>query len=171
MNSSGEMRFTIEQMADSDAKAVLAIYAAGIATGAATFETITPAWEQWDAGHLPVCRLVAKANETVIGWAALSPVSKRAVYAGVAEVSVYIDPACWKMGIGRALLEALIEHSEREGIWTLQASIFPENKGSIRLHLSQGFRELGRRERIAKRDGVWRDTIFFERRSRIVGID
>jgi L-amino acid N-acyltransferase YncA len=142
------------------------IYREGLRTGQATFETTAPSWEKWDAGHLPIARLLGISSEMVKGWAALSPVSARAVYAGVAEVSVYVGEQWRGQGVGRALLEALIDESEKNGIWTLQASIFPENEGSIALHKSCGFREIGRRERIGKLNGIWRDTVLLERRSR-----
>lgn len=150
---------------------MLAIYAEGIATGQATFETNLPEWQQWDAGHLPVCRFVARDGEKILGWAALSPVSRRQAYAGVAEVSIYIAASARGKGIGNALMAKLIEASEANEFWTLQSSIFPENQASIELHLKHGFRELGRRERVAKLHGIWRDTVMLERRSQIVGMD
>ena len=147
-----------------------AIYLEGIATGQATFETTAPTWEKWDAGHLRKMRLVARGEGgEILGWAALSRVSDRCVYGGVAEVSVYVGERGRGRGVGRALLEALIAASERNEIWTLQAGVFPENAASVRLHLSCGFREVGRRERIGKLNGVWRDTLLLERRSRNVG--
>jgi phosphinothricin acetyltransferase len=161
----------IDTMKESDWEQVRSIYLEGIATGDATFETDAPAWEKWNAGHLPSCRLVARSGDTVRGWAALSPVSSRCVYGGVAEVSIYIGRDYRGMGLGRALLMALITESEKNGLWTLQAGIFPENRASIDLHESCGFREVGRRERIGKMDGRWRDTVLLERRSSIVGID
>jgi phosphinothricin acetyltransferase len=162
------MNYVIEEMKPVDWEQVRAIYLAGIATGIATFETAAPAWEKWDAGHLRKMRLVARdAAGTILGWAALSPVSDRCVYGGVAEVSVYVGER--GRGVGRALLDALVAASEREGIWTLQAGVFPENEASIRLHLRCGFREVGRRERIGKLNGAWRDTLLLERRSRNVG--
>ena len=150
---------------------VAAIYQEGIATGHATFETSVPPYEQWDPAHLDVARLVARHGDAIAGWAALSPVSRRRVYAGVAEVSVYVASASRGSGLGRKLLEALIAESERHGIWTLQAGIFPENTASIALHRACGFREVGRRARIGKLNGVWRDTVLLERRSPVVGID
>jgi phosphinothricin acetyltransferase len=156
----------IDQMRASDWEQVRAIYLEGIRSGHSTFETDAPSWEKWDEGHLQFARLVMRDGQTVLGWAALSPVSKRHVYRGVAEVTVYVSEAVHGQGIGRALLEALIDESERNGIWTLQASIFPENTASVQLHLRCGFREVGRRERIAMLNGVWRDTLLFERRSR-----
>ena len=149
---------------------VEAIYRQGIATGNATFETQSPTWEAWDAGHLTHSRLVATNDAgQVLGWAALSAVSGRCVYGGVAEVSVYVADGARGQGVGHQLLKALVAESEKNGIWTLQAGIFPENEASIRLHESLGFRVLGRRERIGKLAGVWRDTVLLERRSTVVG--
>ena len=150
---------------------VQAIYRAGIASGNATFETEVPEWEQWDAKHLRFARLVILVDGEVKGWAALSPVSTRRVYRGVAENSVYVAPDAQRSGLGRLLLDRLINESEINGVWTLQNSIFPENLASLNLHRSFGFREVGRRERIAQLNGVWRDTIFMERRSTITGTD
>jgi L-amino acid N-acyltransferase YncA len=146
------------------------IYQEGIATGNATFETSVPEWEEWDKRHLPSCRLVARADNKVLGWAALSPVSSRCVYGGVAEVSIYVAEDARGQGIGRRLLAALVEASEQNGIWTLQAGIFPENAASIQLHQQAGFRIVGRRERIGRMDGRWRDTVLMERRSAVVGV-
>src|SRR5579863_1130064 len=140
--------FTIKSMAQEHWPDVLRIYLEGIATGNATFETEAPSWEKWDSGHLENCRLTAQQGATVLGWAALSPVSSRCVYGGVAEVSVYVGEAARGKGIGKSLLAALIESSENFGLWTLQAGIFPENIPSVALHKSLGFREVGRRERI-----------------------
>jgi phosphinothricin acetyltransferase len=158
------MNCVIDKMRDSDWEQVREIYLEGIRSGHSTFETEAPPWERWNETHLPFARLVMRAGERVNGWAALSPVSKRQVYRGVAELTVYVAESARGQGIGRALLEALIEESERNGIWTLQASIFPENLASIKLHRRCGFREVGRRERIAMLHGVWRDTLLFERR-------
>ena len=155
----------IDWMKASDWEQVRAIYIEGIRSGHSTFETEAPSWEKWDEGHLDIGRLVMRDGETILGWAALSPVSKRHVYRGVAEVTVYVSENAQGRGIGRALLEALIDESEKNGIWTLQASIFPENAASVRLHLRCRFREVGRRERIAMLKGVWRDTLLFERRA------
>jgi phosphinothricin acetyltransferase len=164
------MRYIIDDLKADDWGQVRSIYLEGIATGFATFETDAPAWEEWDAGHLEKIRLVARgADDMILGWAALSPVSDRCVYGGVAEVRVYVGEQGRGRGVGRALLEALIEASEQNGIWTLQAGVFPENIASIKLHLSCGFREVGRRERIGKLNGVWRDTLLLERRSEKVG--
>ena len=147
------------------------IYAQGLTTGNATFETDIPDWETWNKGHLTHSRLVARGTKDIFGWAALSPVSGRCVYGGVAEVSVYVAENGRGKGVGNALLGSLITSSEENQIWTLQAGIFPENEASIRLHLRNGFREVGRRERIGKHGGVWRDTVLLERRSVVVGKD
>ena len=158
------MNYVIDQMRNEDWEQVRAIYLEGIRTGHATFETEAPSWEGWDDAHLTFARLVLREDAAVLGWAALSPVSKREVYRGVAEVTVYVAETARGRGIGRALLLALIEESERNGVWTLQASIFPENTASVALHRCCGFREVGRRERIAQLHGIWRDTLLFERR-------
>ena len=147
------------------------IYEEGIATGNATFQTSAPLWEEWDSSHLQSCRLIAMVENKVIGWAALTPVSGRCVYAGVAEVSVYVAREARDKGVGKKLLEALIKESEKNNLWTLQAGIFPENTGSIKIHEACGFRLIGRREKIGKMNGKWRDTILFERRSAIVGVE
>ena len=161
----------IEDLRQIDWEQVRTIYREGIATGQATFEIEAPSWEAWDAAHLAFARLVARADDAVRGWAALSPVSKRRVYAGVAEVSVYVARDHRGAGIGHALLEHLIAESEKHGIWTLQAVVFPENLATIALHQRCGFREVGRRERIGKLNGAWRDTILLERRSSLIGVD
>ncbi|WP_167618083.1 GNAT family N-acetyltransferase [Maribellus sediminis] len=161
----------ISQMNDENWPEVTGIYEAGIATKNATFQTEVPEWETWDSSHRKDCRLIAKHGEQVVGWAALSNVSSRCVYAGVAEVSIYVDPDYSGKGVGSKLMAALIEASEANGIWTLQAGIFPENTGSIRLHQKFGFRILGVKERIGKMDGVWRNVVSLERRSKVVGID
>jgi L-amino acid N-acyltransferase YncA len=149
--------------------AVERIYLEGIATGQATFQTESPGWEEWDKSHTAACRLVAVDGDEVLGWAALTPVSGRCVYAGVAEVSVYIAEKARGRGLGKALLEALIAESEQDSYWTLQASIFPENSASLRLHQNAGFRIIGTRERIGQMHGIWRDTVMLERRSKIIG--
>ena len=161
------MKRNVEQMKAGDWEQVRSIYLEGIAAGNSTFETEAPSWEKWDEGHLRIARLVIRDGDKVLGWAALSPVSKRSAYRGVAELTVYVTESARGQGIGRALLEALIKESESNGIWTLQASIFPENTASVKLHLACGFREVGRRERIAMLNGIWRDTLLFERRSKI----
>ncbi len=159
----------ILQMTEKHWDAVRQIYGEGIATGKATFEESVPDWTQWDARHLPTCRLIASSGDTVLGWAALSRVSSRQVYKGVAEVSIYLAERARGRGIGLAMLTSLIAESERNGIWTLQAGIFAENATSIRLHQRAGFRIVGTRERIACLKGIWRDTVLMERRSAIVG--
>ncbi len=146
------------------------IYLAGIASGNAPVETEAPEWEEWDAKHLPFTRLVASGDGEVKGWAALSAVSIRKVYRGVAEDSVYVAPSAQGQGLGRLLLEKLITDSEANGIWTLQNSSFPENVASIQLHRSCGFREVGYRERVAQLKGVWRNTLVMERRSAVLGV-
>ena len=161
----------LDAMRAADWAQVRAIYLEGIATGNATFETEAPEWDAWDAAHLACCRLVARCDGAIIGWAALSPMSRRRVYAGVAEVSVYVAAAAQGRGLGRALLARLIDESERHGIWTLQSAILAENAISIALHKRVGFREIGRRERLGQRNGVWRDVLLLERRSRIVGCE
>lgn len=151
-------------------EAVAAIYQEGIATGDATFQTTVPTWDSWNQSHTAHCRLVAlDENGTVQGWAALTPVSSRCVYAGVAEVSVYVAASARGKGLGRQLLQALIAASEQEGIWTLQAGIFPENTASLKIHEACGFRLVGRRERIGQMNNRWRDTLLLERRSTVVG--
>jgi phosphinothricin acetyltransferase len=145
------------------------IYRQGMETGNATFETSLPRWDTWNSAHLPGCRVVARDGPDIVGWAALSSVSGRSVYAGVAEVSVYVANQARARGVGRALLEALVEQSEQAGIWTLQAGIFPENAASLALHQSCGFRTIGRRQKIGQRQGVWRDVLLLERRSARVG--
>lgn len=165
------MDLLIEEMKDHDWPEVCEIYQEGISTGNATFETFTPTWVKWDKGHLRDGRLVARSGEQIVGWAALSPVSDRCVYSGVAEVSVYVSAQWRGMGTGTTLLKALIESAEQKGIWTLQAGIFPENQASISLHQNLGFRVVGRRERIGRLNGIWRDVLLLERRSPVVGLD
>lgn len=161
------MNAVIDQMRASDWEQVREIYLQGIRTRHATFETEAPSWERWDEAHLSFARLVVREGDSVLGWAALSPVSQRQVYRGVAEVTVYVAGSARGQGIGRVLLEALIVESESNGIWTLQASIFPENVASVELHRRCGFREVGRRERVAMLHNVWRDTLLLERRSKV----
>jgi phosphinothricin acetyltransferase len=147
---------------------VARIYREGIETGNATFETEVPSWEEWDARHLAAHRFVAERDERVVGWVALLPVSSRECYSGVAEVSVYVSEDARSQGIGRELLAAAIESAERGGVWTLQTSVFPENEASLRLLRRFGFREVGRRERIGRLHGIWRDTVLVERRSEVI---
>ena len=166
------MSLPVESMRPEHWPGVRAVYLEGLATGDATFETEAPDWGRWDASHLRACRLVALTEGGVVaGWAALGPVSARSVYAGVAEVSVYVAADFRGRGLGRVLLSTLVRESEAEGIWTLQASIFPENVASVELHKACGFREVGRRERVGKLRGRWRDTVLLERRSRTAGAD
>ena len=158
-------------MTRADWGQVAEVYGEGIATGDATFEAEVPSWEQWDVSHLAGCRFVARDGDLLLGWAAVSAVSRRPCYRGVAEVSVYVREAARGRGVGRALLERLVGASEAAGIWTLQGSTFPENAASLRLQAACGFRVVGRRERIAQLHGRWRDTVLTERRSRRVGTE
>jgi L-amino acid N-acyltransferase YncA len=160
---------TVDDLRPEHWPQVARIYADGIATRNATYETEVPAWEAWDRAHLPDHRFVALEEGRVVGWVAISPVSDRCVYGGVVENSVYVDEAARGRGVGRRLLEALVESTERAGIWTIQTGIFPENEGSVALHERVGFRVVGRRERLGKLDGDWRDVLLLERRSRVVG--
>jgi phosphinothricin acetyltransferase len=146
------------------------IYEQGIATGNATFQTAAPSWQEWDTSHINACRLVAIVNHEVVGWAALSQVSSRCVYAGVAELSLYIRSNARGKGIGNLLLEAIISESEKEGYWTLQSGIFPENIASLHIHQKNGFRIIGFREKVGKMGNNWRDNIILERRSKTVGV-
>jgi phosphinothricin acetyltransferase len=164
------MSVRIDRMISGDWPEVCAIYEEGIATGLGTFETTAPTWEEWNAARLPHSRLVAR-DQRVLGWAALNPVSKRACYAGVAEVGVYVAAQARGRGVGKALLEALIESSEAHGIWTLQGATIASNEASLALQARCEFRVVGRRARIGKLAGVWHDTILTERRSKKVGVD
>ena len=156
-------------MHDNDAAAVLEIYRQGLDSGEASFETEPPDWPQWQIKYLPFCRLVWEQEGEVLGWAALAPVSARACYRGVAEVSVYVADDRHGQGIGSRLMAAVVDESEKNGIWTLYSSIFPENEATLKLHLRHGFRKVGIRERIAQQHGRWRDTLILERRSTTVG--
>jgi phosphinothricin acetyltransferase len=161
----------IDQLTEGHYPSVKEIYLQGIASGNATFETEAPTWEAWDKSHLKICRLIAiNADENIVGWAALTPVSGRCVYSGVAELSVYIHQDFRGKGIGRKLLEELVRESEKQNLWTLQAGVFPENKASIIIHEQCGFRQVGYHEKIGKMKNVWRDTVLLERRSKVVGI-
>jgi L-amino acid N-acyltransferase YncA len=160
----------VEPMAPADWPEVSAIYEEGIATGLGTFETASPSWEEWNVARLPHSRLVAR-EQAIVGWAALSPVSRRPCYAGVAEIGIYIAAAARGRGVGLALLRALIESAEAHGIWTLQGATIAENAASLALQAKCGFRVVGRRERISKLNGSWRDTILTERRSARLGVD
>lgn len=163
------MTFEIRTMNTDDWAAVSRIYQEGIATGMATFETSVPAWEVWDQSHLREGRLVAVEGDNILGWAALTAVSHRCVYGGVAEVSVYVGADARGRGVGRALLQKLVEQSEQMDLWTLQAAIFRINEASVALHSRCGFRMVGYRERIAQQNGIWYDTVLMERRSEKVG--
>lgn len=163
--------FQVEEMHPEHWEQVRAIYLEGIRTGHATLETDVPTWEVWDAGHIQIPRLVASHDETILGWAALSPVSGRCVYGGVAEVSIYIGEVYRGQGVGLALLENLVQASETAGLWTLQAGILKENLASRQLHAKAGFREVGYRERLGKLNGIWRDVVLMERRSTLVGLE
>jgi len=161
---------TIRPMSPSDWPAVREIFSEGIASGHATFEPAAPDWEQFDASRLKDHRLVAEVSGRVLGWTAVSPVSSRAAYSGVVEHSIYVAGEARGLGVGKSLLRALIASTEKAGIWTIQASVFPENAASLRLHAAEGFAVVGRRSRIARmphgpREGHWRDTVLIERRS------
>ena len=162
------MDYHIDSMNIFDWNQVSGIYLAGIKTGIATFQQELPTWEAWDHSHCESCRLVARSGDGILGFAALSPVSTRSVYAGVAEVSVYVEPECQRQGIGKALLTNLVKCSEKHGFWTLQAGIMKENEASCLLHQTCGFRVVGIREKVGRMDdGVWHDVVFMERRSQI----
>ena len=161
----------VDKMDENSWNDVARIYHSGIATKNATFENNVPDWTSWDRVHRKDCRLIAKINGKIVGWAALSDVSDRCVYSGVAEVSIYVDIEYWGQGIGDRLLKSLIKESESAGIWTLQAGIFSENESSIKLHQRNGFRIIGIREKIGKMETKWRDVVLLERRSKIKGID
>jgi phosphinothricin acetyltransferase len=161
---------TITELKEKHYTFVKDIYLQGIATHNATFQTKAPGWDEWDKGHLQHSRIIAvDENNAVIGWAALSAVSSRCVYAGVAEVSVYIRAGHRGKGVGKRLMQDLIQSSEQNNIWTLQAGIFPENTASLQLHQNNGFRMIGRREKIGKMGDTWRDTVLLERRSTVTG--
>ncbi|MFC5624059.1 GNAT family N-acetyltransferase [Algoriphagus winogradskyi] len=165
------MKLIYRPMTADDWTNVAEIYRQGIETGNATFQQEIPTWDEWNNGHIKSCRIVAEIDNEIVGWAALSAVSGRCVYAGVAEVSVYVANKYRGQKIGTKLLEKLITESENEKLWTLQASIFPENIASLKIHEEHGFRKIGHREKIGKMNGIWRDTVLLERRSRIIGID
>ncbi len=169
LSKPAEEAIEIAPLQAEDWRRVAEIYAEGIATGDATFEIGVPTWERWDEAHLPDHRLGAWRAGELVGWAALAPVSSRCVYAGVAECSVYVAERARGRGVGVQLLQALVLSSEQAGIWTVQAGIFPENAGSVALHARCGFRVVGTRERLGRRDGVWRDVLLMERRSRLIG--
>ena len=154
----------IREMLQDDCDRVLEIYRMGLDTGNATFETKVPSWHEWDSKHLIHSRFVSEENGTIVGWAALTPFSAREVYRGVAEVSIYVSTDFRRKKIGSGLMKQIIESSESNGIWTLFSSVFPENEATLKLHLKFGFRIIGKREKIARLDGKWRDTILLERR-------
>jgi len=156
----------IEKLRQKHWKEVAKIYQDGIDTKNATFRTQVPVWQDWEESHHQHSRFVLVDNEMVLGWCAISPVSKRQAYKGVAEVSVYVSIKHMGRGIGNQLMQKVIKSSEENGIWTLYSSLFPENKGSVRLHLKNGFRKIGFKEKVAQQDGVWRDTVLYERRSK-----
>lgn len=159
----------IRAMTPEDWPVVRTIYEEGIATGNATFQACAPTWAEWDTGHIQECRLVVADGNRILGWAALSRVSSRRVYAGVAEVSIYVAAAARGRSLGRQLLEYLVQQSEQHGFWTLQAGIFPENTASIALHQGCDFRVVGTRERLGEMHGRWRDVWLLERRSSTIG--
>lgn len=163
-------KLIFRELEETDWEIASKIYKEGLDTGNATFELNLPDWNEWNSGHLKACRTIAEIDNEVVGWSALSPVSSRCVYGGVAEVSVYVLSNFSRKGIGSQLLKRLISESEKQGIWTLQAGVFPENKGSITIHERLGFRKVGFRERIGKMNGTWRDTLLLEKRSKLVGI-
>ena len=163
------MEINLRSLQESDWISVAEIYRQGIETNNATFQKEIPTWDIWDSAHIKTCRIVACLDNEIIGWAALSPVSGRCVYAGVAEVSVYVSNQYKGRKVGTKLLERLISESESGGFWTLQAGIFPENLASLKTHEKLGFRTVGYREKIGKMDNTWRDTILLERRSKIIG--
>lgn len=166
------MEYKIDEMKSRDWEQVKNIYLEGIKTGIATFQTEAPAWENWDGGHLDVCRVVARTEDSVLGWVALSPTSSRCCYSGVAEVSIYVSEKYKGQGVGTALLGHLIKQSEENGIWSLYCAIIRENTASIALHKKCGFREIGIREKLSKmRNGIWHDVVLMERRSKVAGVD
>jgi len=165
------MDITLRTLNVTDWDQVAKIYKEGIETGNATFQQSIPSWDDWNKGHISACRIVAEVNHEVAGWSALSAVSSRPVYAGVAEVSVYVGNKYRGQQIGTKLLEAIIVESEANGFWTLQSGIFPENKSSIAIHKKQGFREIGYREKVARMNGMWLNTVLMERRSTVTGME
>lgn len=166
------MNYIIDEMTQNDWEQVSNIYLEGIQTGKATFQSEIPSWENWNKSHISSCRLVARSGNEVLGWTALSATSSRCVYAGVAEVSIYIGQKYREHGIGKMLLESLVNLSEKNGFWTLQSGIIRKNSSSIALHKKCGFREIGIREKVAKmNNGEWHDVVLMERRSKVIGID
>jgi L-amino acid N-acyltransferase YncA len=165
-----DVNITVDNMQDADWPAIALILREGIATGDARFEDTVPSWEEFDRSHLDTCRLVARSGDDVLAWFVLGAVSGRQVYAGVAEVSIYVKASARGQGIGRTLLEAGVEASEEAGMWMLQAGIFPENAASLALHQQCAFRTVGTRERMGQMYGHWRDVVLMERRSKVVGV-
>ena len=165
------MNILIRSMVPTDWSKVADIYKQGIETGNATFQQFIPTWEEWNTAHVQKCRIVAEVDNEIVGWAALSSVSARAVYSGVAEVSLYVASMHRGQHIGTTLLESIIAESELHGFWTLQSGIFPENTASIAIHKKSGFREIGYREKMANMNNVWRNTVLFERRSAVTGVE
>ncbi len=165
------MKINFRPMTADDWTNVAEIYKQGIETGNATFQQEIPTWDDWNNGHIKSCRIISEINNEIVGWAALTAISGRCVYAGVAEVSVYIANKYRGQKIGTKLLDKLIIESENEKLWTLQAGIFPENFASLKIHEELGFRKIGHREKIGKMNGIWRDTVLLERRSKLIGID
>jgi L-amino acid N-acyltransferase YncA len=169
------MEYVIDRMKPEDWEQVRSIYLEGVSTGHSTFEADVPDWEKWDSAHLQEPRLVIRADDLVLAWAALSPLSSRCVYSGVAEVSLYVGARYRGQGAGSVLLAALIDSSEKAGVWTLQGTIFPENTASLSLVKKHGFTEIGRSEKIGKMThgelaGTWRDVVLVERRSKVAGV-
>ena len=160
------MNLTLKHITQEHWPSVALIYQKGMATGMATFETEIPSWATWNNNHLNICRYGAWSKDKLLGWVALSSVSQRLVYSGVAEVSIYVDPQYARQGVGSTLFDQVIVESENEGYWTLQSGIFPENKASITLHKNKGFRTIGYREKIAQLHGIWHDNVLMERRSK-----
>lgn len=160
-----DKELVIREMSPDDWEDVRQIFVEGIQTGNATFQTEAPSWDEWNISHTANCRYVALVNEKVIGWIALSPISSRPAFSGVAEVSIYLSSSSTGMGIGGKLMKHLIEESETLGYWTIQSMIFPENEGSIHLHKKHGFDIVGTRKKMGKLNGVWRDVVLLERRS------
>ena len=166
--ASGSAPVAIDDLRPEHWPEVARIYAEGISTGEATFETEVPSWEQWDASHLAAHRFVALREGELVGWVAVGPVSDRCVYGGVVENSIYVSETARGLGVGRLLLERLVASTEIVGIWTIQTGIFPENEPSLRLHRRAGFEVVGRRKRLGKLHGAWRDVLLLERRSDVV---
>jgi L-amino acid N-acyltransferase YncA len=166
-----EHEISFDTIGEANFSEVQMIYEQGLRTRNATFESTVPDWSKWNQSHLSHSRIAVMYQNQMIGWGSLSAISERCVYAGVAEISVYVHADYWERGIGSIIMQKLIDESEKNGIWSLMSGVFPENEASIRIHLKEGFRIVGTREKIGKLDDVWRDTILLQRRSKIVGID